>query len=117
MSYTSLSLIQIFGNAVEGLFSSDWKARETAVMYISRESVTLLLPYVHLSSSKVPSVAGGVAGSGRNSGAREIQEVCMQVVTIASNDSVLKVFLAALVSACTCTSASLATENQEWIRH
>ena len=49
----------------------------------------------------------GAAGSGGNSGdPHEVQEVCMQVVTIAANDSVLKVFLAALVSYVTlyCTS-------------
>ena len=52
-----------------------------------------------LHQSKVPPIYGGAAGSGGNaSDAREIQEVCMQVVTIAANDSVLKVFLAALVS-------------------
>lgn len=41
----------------------------------------------------------GATGSGGNSDdPREVQEVCMQVVTIGANDSVLKVFLAALVS-------------------
>lgn len=90
---------QIFGSSVEGLFSSDWKARETAILHISRESVSLLLPYIHSSLSKVPPMNEGATGSGGNSGdPREVQEVCMQVVTIAANDSVLKVFLAALVS-------------------
>jgi hypothetical protein len=40
--------------------------------------------------------ATGPSG-GNNDDPREVQEVCMQVVTIATNDSVLKVFLAALV--------------------
>ncbi len=40
--------------------------------------------------------ATGPSG-GNNDDPREVQEVCMQVVTIAANDSVLKVFLAALV--------------------
>lgn len=41
-------------------------------------------------------LAGGTTTGGID--AQEIQGVCMQVVTIATNDSVLKVFLAALVS-------------------
>ena len=68
-------------------------------MHISRESISLLLPHVQLSFSKVPPMNEGATGSGGNSDdPREVQEVCMQVVTIAANDSVLKVFLAALVS-------------------
>ena len=68
-------------------------------MHISRESISLLLPHVQLSYSKVPPMNEGATGSGGNSDdPREVQEVCMQVVTIAANDSVLKVFLAALVS-------------------
>ena len=68
-------------------------------MHISRESISLLLPHVQLSFSKVPPMNEGATGSGGNSDdPQEVQEVCMQVVTIAANDSVLKVFLAALVS-------------------
>ena len=70
-------------------------------MHISRESIPLLLPHMRPHQSRVPPINGGAAGSGGNvNDAREIQEVCMQVVTIAANDSVLKVFLAALVSLC-----------------
>lgn len=90
----------MFGSAVEGLFSSDWKARETAVLHLSRESIPLLLPHIQVHQSRVPPINGGATGSGGNAdNARDVQEVCMQVVTIAANDSVLKVFLAALVSA------------------
>ena len=64
--------------------------------HIAREAIPLLLPHMQPSVSKVPPMDAGAAGSGGND-AREIQAVCMQVVTIAANDSVLKVFLAALV--------------------
>lgn len=72
-------------------------------MHISRESISLLLPYIQPSLSKIPPMNEGATGSGGSSDdPREVQEVCMQVVTIAANDSVLKVFLAALVSVCVC---------------
>ena len=68
-------------------------------MHITREAIPLLLPHVQPPQSRVSTMNEGATGSGENNGdAREIQEVCMQVVTIAANDSVLKVFLAALVS-------------------
>ena len=70
-------------------------------MHISRESIPLLLPHLQPSLSKVAPMNEGATGSGGNSSdPREVQEVSMEVVMIAANDSVLKVFLAALVSTC-----------------
>ena len=86
-------VLQIFGpGAIEELFSTDWKARETALSHLSREAITLLLP--QLTSKTQVGLGGGEDGS---EGVRGVQDVCMQVVAYSCNDSVLKVFLAALV--------------------
>ena len=96
--YLSLSPLlsnfsQIFGpGAIEEVFSTDWKARETALNYLSREAIGLLLP--QLTSKTQVGLGGGGEGSER---VRGVQDVCMQVVAYSCSDSVLKVFLAALV--------------------
>ena len=87
-------LPQIFGpGAIEEVFSTDWKARETALNYLSREAIGLLLPQL-TSKTQVGLGGGGGEGSER---VRGVQDVCMQVVAYSCSDSVLKVFLAALV--------------------
>ena len=81
----------MFGvGSAEGLFSPDWKLREGSLSHLSRESITYLLPHV---TAKFQSREPGE----EEESARHIQEVCMAVVAHACNDSVLKVFLAALV--------------------
>ena len=85
----------MFGSGpVEYLFSSDWKARETAITHISREVISFLMPQLTLKFH--PRADGGQAKFG------EVQEMCMQTVTYACNDSVIKVFMAGLVSVCVC---------------
>ena len=79
------------------MFSTDWKARETALSHLSREAITLLLP--QLTSKTQVGLGGGEEGS---EGVRGVQDVCMQVVAYSCNDSVLKVFLAALVRGGVC---------------
>ena len=87
-------LLQIFGpGAIEEVFSTDWKARETALNHLSREAISLLLPQL-TSKTQVGLGGGGGEGSER---VRGVQDVCMQVVAYSCSDSVLKVFLAALV--------------------
>ena len=93
---------QMFGEGASAdLFSSDWKHREAALALLSRESIAYLLPHVtaKIQSRREP-------GEDREK-ARAVQEVCMQVVAHAANDSVLKVFLAALVSHWVCIPCSL----------
>lgn len=82
----------MFGiGSAEGLFSPNWKLREAALAHFSRESITYLLPHVTAKfQSREPSE--------EEEGARQVQQVCMAVVAHACNDSVLKVFLAAMVS-------------------
>ena len=89
------SPLQLFGTpGVDGLFSPEWKARETALSLISREAISLLLSQMatrqleaSLRESEVKEVRPEV-----------VQGVCMEVVKQACGDSVLKVFLASLVS-------------------
>ena len=73
-------------SGVEGLFSADWKAREMALTLTSREAISLLLP--QLSN---PSTGSEVKDT-------SVHGTCMEVVRHSCGDSVLKVFLASLVS-------------------
>lgn len=82
----------MFGiGTAEDLFSSDWTHREAALVLLRRESISYLLPSV---TAKFQSRHGH-----RGDGSRAVQEVCMAVVAHSCHDVVLKVFLAALVSA------------------
>jgi len=88
---------------MDALFSSDWRARETALNDISREAISLLLSSSVGGDHAPSSIAAeaSVVISGRETsprvGCSQVQEVCMEVVKLSCGDSVLKVFLAALV--------------------
>ena len=86
---------------VDSLFSSDWKDRETSLSSISRQAISLLLPSM---SSRDLALSSSPADSfeSRNDtspppDSLPVQQVCMEVVKFSCGDSVLKVFLAALV--------------------
>lgn len=92
---------QLFGvSVVDSLFSSEWKARETALSLISREAISLLLPQMATKGNSPSSYS--VDNSLRGSEVKEnrveaVQGVCLEVVRQSCGDSVLKVFLASLV--------------------
>ena len=81
---------------MDGLFSSDWKARETALTLISREAISHLLSQVPPSKGTPPNVEGSVKVPGESRG-DVVQTLCLEVVGQCCGDSVLKVFLASLV--------------------
>ena len=91
MLYTSSSSLcgQVFGEMVmEGVLSPDWKSREMAVAHTSREVVSLLL--LQIKATPVSMVTGAEW--------REIHEAAFLIILNGCSDSVLKVFLASLVS-------------------
>ena len=102
-------VVQVFGGSsgsarMDSLFSSDWRARETALNDIAREAISLLLPHSSggvgdhtLSGLPVDSSISGHVTPPRVE-CHRVQQVCMDVVKHSCADSVLKVFLAALVS-------------------
>ena len=74
---------------MEGVLSSDWKSREMAVAHTSREVIPLLLPQINSTSA-----AASVTGTEW----REVHEAVFLIILNGCSDSVLKVFLASLVS-------------------
>ena len=92
-----LSPLQVFGaGVVDGVLSPDWKTREMTITHISREVITLLLPQMKtaaLSDAKW----------------REVQAATFLVIMNGCSDSVLKVFLTALVSGCRAQGCVLCT--------
>ena len=80
---------------MEGVLSPDWKAREMAITNTSREVISLLLPQIKASPSSSSSSSSIV---GTSSEWREVQEAAYLVIVNGCSDSVLKVFLASLVS-------------------
>ena len=93
---------------MDGLFSSDWKSRETTLTLISREVIAHLLPHVPPKGGGGEGAAKGseVRGEGRGvvAAVDTVQSLCLEVVGQCCGDSVLKVFLASMVR----TSPSLA---------
>lgn len=79
---------------MDGLFSTEWKARETALSLISREAISLLLSQMATHQMEA-SLRGSEAKETR---VAVVQCVCMEVVRQSCGDSVLKIFLASLVS-------------------
>ena len=80
---------QVFGEMVmEGVLSPDWKSREMAVTHTSREVVSLLLPQIKATNVSMETGAEW----------REVHEAAFLIIVNGCSDSVLKVFLASLVS-------------------
>ena len=73
---------------MEGVLSPDWKSREMAVTHTSREVVSLLLPQI---KATMVSMETGAEW-------REVHEAAFLIIVNGCSDSVLKVFLASLVS-------------------
>ena len=73
---------------MEGVLSPDWKSREMAVTHTSREVVALLLPQIKATSVSMETGAEW----------REVHEAAFLIILNGCSDSVLKVFLASLVS-------------------